>query len=146
MAEIDYTRLKAILDTYGLNCIAQMQQILQNKGARNLQNQLNHQVVEDIDYVNLVITMPEYGIWADAGRGPGVFPPPDAIKDWMISRGIDLKYQYPIARKIASEGTKNSAKDFIQTFYLLQQVYADQISQAVTEDYVQAIRQSFTEE
>lgn len=147
MAEIDYTKLKEILDTYGLDTIAQMQQILTDKGTRNLQNQLNHEIVEAVDYVNLIISFPYYGVFADAGRGTGMQPPKDNIQAWVESRGLPLSAVFPIARKIGQFGTNpDSSKHFIQTFYILQSFYADQISQAVTKDYVQAIRQSFTEE
>jgi hypothetical protein len=40
------------------------------------------------------------------GRGPGKFPPLAAIVDWCAIRGISRSLAFPIAKKIAEEGSK----------------------------------------
>jgi len=49
---------------------------------------------------------PDYFIFEILGRGPGNMPPLDAIKEWVISKGIQQKFAYPIAKNIANEGTR----------------------------------------
>lgn len=46
--------------------------------------------------------------WADKGRGPGKFPPIQAISEWAAVKGISQDAVFPIARKIAQEGTPAS--------------------------------------
>ncbi len=40
------------------------------------------------------------------GRAPGKMPPLNAIIDWCNDRGLPRSMAWPIARKIAEEGTK----------------------------------------
>jgi len=47
----------------------------------------------------------EYASYADKGRRPGRMPPVDAIKAWCRVKGIPENAAYPIALKIAREGT-----------------------------------------
>lgn len=49
---------------------------------------------------------PDYLIFEILGRGPGNMPPVEAIKEWAVSKGIQQKFAWPIAKKIAQEGTR----------------------------------------
>jgi len=53
-----------------------------------------------------VLKTPDYFIFEILGRGPGGLPPLEAIRDWVTSKGIEQKSIYPIAKKIADEGTR----------------------------------------
>lgn len=66
---------------------------------------------------SLWFVLPEYWYYAENGRGPGKFPPPDAILKWiqfkkLVPRSHSGKIPttnqlvYLISRKIALEGTK----------------------------------------
>lgn len=44
--------------------------------------------------------------WVFTGRGPGGFPPLSKIIDWLNSRGLPRAMAWPIAKKIAEEGSK----------------------------------------
>lgn len=46
-----------------------------------------------------------YLTFLDQGRGPGKFPPPDAMAGWAIRKPVEIN-PYLIGRKIAREGTE----------------------------------------
>lgn len=88
---------------------------------------------------------PEYWKFANYGRGPGKFPPPDKIEKWIIRRKITpyptrngrtptrKQLTYLISRKIAEEGFKGSG--FLEKGLDQQQDYwEDRIATAVTLD------------
>lgn len=88
---------------------------------------------------------PEYWKYANYGRGPGKFPPPDKIEDWIIRRKITPyptrsgktptrpQLTYLISRKIAREGFEGSG--FLEKSLSEQQDYwEDRIKEAISED------------
>ena len=88
---------------------------------------------------------PEYWKWANYGRSPGKFPPPDKIEDWIIRRKISpyptksgktptrKQLTYLISRKIAREGFEGSG--FLEKSLSEQQDYwEDRIKKAISED------------
>ena len=88
---------------------------------------------------------PEYWKYANYGRSPGKFPPPDKIEDWIIRRKITpyptksgkiptrKQLTYLISRKIAREGFKGSG--FLEKSLSEQQDYwEDRIKEAISED------------
>ena len=88
---------------------------------------------------------PEYWKYANYGRGPGKFPPPDKIEDWIVRRKISpyptksgrvptrKQLSFLIARKIAREGFEGSG--FLQKSLKEQQDYwEDRISDAIYKD------------
>lgn len=44
--------------------------------------------------------------WVFTGRSPGGFPPLSKIIDWLNARGLPRAMAWPVAKKIAEEGTK----------------------------------------
>ena len=88
---------------------------------------------------------PSYWKFANYGRSPGKFPPPDKIEDWIISRKITpyptksgkiptrKQLTYLISRKITREGFEGSG--FLEKSLSEQQDYwEDRIKQAISED------------
>ena len=88
---------------------------------------------------------PEYWKWANYGRSPGKFPPPDKIEDWIIRRKITpyptksgktptrKQLTYLISRKIAREGFEGSG--FLEKSLKEQQEYReDRTKEAISED------------
>lgn len=88
---------------------------------------------------------PSYWKFANYGRSPGKFPPPDKIEDWIIRRKITpyptksgktptrKQLTYLISRKIAREGFKGSG--FLEKSLSEQQDYwEDRIKEAIGED------------
>jgi len=55
--------------------------------------------------------------FVEGGRGVGGMPPYQAIKDWVIARGIPMSAIYPIRKKIAERGTNlwidNDRRDIV---------------------------------
>lgn len=88
---------------------------------------------------------PEYWRWANFGRGPGKFPPPKVIDNWITRRKI-VPYKLPsgitptrkqlvylISRKIATVGFKGSG--FLEATIEEQQDYWEtRITDAITDD------------
>ena len=92
----------------------------------------------------LYFNLPDYWIFAEEGRRPGKFPPPNAILKWiqfkrLVPRAINGKVPstnqlvYLISRKIALEGMKGK--------HLLQQTIdetystlVDKLVEAITEE------------
>lgn len=76
--------------------------------------------------------LPSYWYYIEHGRGPGRFPPIEAIQNWMTAKHIVPRedrtvpqVSYLIARKIAREGTqgKHAAEgtiDFVKNTFLPQ--------------------------
>lgn len=99
-----------------------------------LRDRLSQYDLEDSDLANnisfqingnvLTIDMMEYATFVDEGRDAGSFPPPDAIYDWVVKKGLTLddgtgdieqdrkSLSYLIGRKIEQEGIEE--KPFIQ--------------------------------
>ena len=88
---------------------------------------------------------PSYWKYANYGRGPGKFPPPDKIEDWIIRRKITpyptrsgktptrKQLTYLISRKIAREGFKGSG--FLEKSLEEQQDYwEDRIKESISKD------------
>lgn len=88
---------------------------------------------------------PEYWKYANYGRGPGKFPPPDRIEDWIKRRKISptptksgrlpttKQLAFLIGRKIAEEGFKGSG--FLERSLEEQEEYwEDRISDAIYKD------------
>ena len=88
---------------------------------------------------------PSYWKYANYGRSPGKFPPPDKIEDWIIRRKITpyptrsgkiptrKQLTYLISRKIAREGFKGSG--FLEKSLEEQQDYwEDRIKEAISKD------------
>ena len=88
---------------------------------------------------------PGYWRYANYGRSPGKFPPPDKIEDWIVRRKISpyptksgktptrKQLTYLISRKIAREGFEGSG--FLEKSLSEQQDYwEDRIKEAISED------------
>lgn len=147
MKEVDYRRVRKILEKYGEDSVLEMVQILKSKGSKNLQNNISQKVSEDLEYIQLVITMPEYAQWADTGRqAGGVMPPYKKIREWCISRGIPEKAAYPIAKNIQKYGTTRSAKDFLKVFYQNFPSIKEALVKSLKEDYIKVLRQVISRE
>lgn len=96
----------------------------------------------------LYFNLPDYWIFAEEGRRPGKFPPPNAILKWiqfkrLVPRAINGKVPstnqlvYLISRKIALEGMKGK--------HLLQQTI-DEIYNTLVDKLVEAITEELEKE
>lgn len=84
----------------------------------NLSNSIETYFDIEGETYSVIIELADYWKYVEDGRGPGKFPPPDQIKEWMrfkhvipsakSSRKVPSTDQvaYLIGRKIATQGTK----------------------------------------
>ena len=106
-----------ILDKFGSDSVELMRdshiQAGQVASGRTLES-FQHVANIDADKVTLDIQAAEHTEYVDRGRGPGGFPPPDRILQWIDDKGLgaefDREYKkrsfaFLIGRKIAAEGT-----------------------------------------
>lgn len=96
-----------------------------------------------------VLRTPDYFIFEILGRGPGGLPPLEAIRDWVTSKGIEQKHIFPIAKKIANEGTrifKGEAEgiDFVGIFEDERNKFMREFADEQSEEIADAIISSFT--
>lgn len=94
-------------------------------------------------------SLPDYWIYAENGRGPGKFPPSEAILKWiqfkrLVPRAINGKVPttkqlvYLISRKIATLGTEGG--------YLFEKTLDDPNVDRLTDQIVDAITAEFEKE
>lgn len=89
-------------------------------------------VTVTVGELEVSLHLPSYAQYIEYGRGPGRFPPIEAIQNWMTVKHIVPRndatvpqVSYLIARKIAREGTqgKHAAEgtmDFVKNTFLSQ--------------------------
>ena len=89
-------------------------------------------VTVTVGELEVSLHLPSYWYYIENGRGPGKFPPIEAIQNWMTVKHIVPRndatvpqVSYLIARKIAREGTqgKHAAEgtmDFVKNTFLSQ--------------------------
>lgn len=70
--------------------------------ARSIQYKLN----DEGTAIELEIDSADYFKYVDEGRAPGAFPPMSDIIAWTRTKNIPIEAAFPIARKIAEEGTE----------------------------------------
>lgn len=87
-------------------------------------------VTVTVGELEVSLHLPSYWMYIEYGRGPGKFPPIEAIQNWMTVKHIVPQRDYTvpqvsylIARKIAREGTqgKHAAEgtiDFVKNTFL----------------------------
>lgn len=107
MTESDLIETRKVLESYGDETLNTMRNILiSNKklASGDLIESLSYQIVYDGEMLDIEFSMVDYGIYVDKGRKPGKFPPIASIRNWAAQKGIDQKFVFPIARKIANFG------------------------------------------
>ena len=103
----------------------------------------------------LYFNLPDYWIYAEEGRRPGKFPPPDAILKWIqfkrlvpTSRGGKIpttkQLVYLISKKIALHGTegKHLLQETIDETY---DTLVDQLVEAISEQLEEEIEKEINE-
>lgn len=85
---------------------------------RDIQKPGTFKFVKNKEVYELEVKLPDYANYIEQGRKPGSFPPPDAIKDWIVVRrllpraqrnipGVTLdSLAFLIGRKIKEKGIK----------------------------------------
>ena len=135
--------VRSVLKVFGEETIAEMIGILHNKNKEargKLLSSLKTELKEGLEELVLQFSMEDYGKWVDGGRRAGKKQPPiKNIEDWCEIKGIDKKFAYPIARKIAKEGIP--ATDFFEVPLRLRiEMLKNPLSEAMRADFVQLLR------
>jgi len=96
-------KIQKIAKDWVQNVIDLMQQAILDQsdfGGQRFLTKIDYKVEEG----RIILSFPEYGKWIDTGRRPGKMPPSSALTGWMHYHGIDMKWLFPIQRKIGREG------------------------------------------
>ena len=106
----DFPLTYKVLDDYGKSVVKEIKQNLDNTHS-NATGTLKKSITYNIVFTGMLMTvefyMADYGKWVDEGRKPGgKMPPLKKILEWTSVRGIDSKYVWPIAKKIAEDGIR----------------------------------------
>lgn len=97
-----------ILRKLGNEMLSKMKSLLIRGGKEdsNFIKNLRIDIGEREGVIDLILNMPDYGIFIDSGRRPGKMPPQGVLLNWMSRKGIEKKAEYPIRRKIGEKGIK----------------------------------------
>ena len=107
MTETDLIETRRVLESYGDETLNTMRNVLiSNKkvNSGDLLDSLSYQIIYDGETLDIEFSMIDYGIYVDKGRKPGKLPPIDSIRNWAAQKGINQRFVFPIARKIAEFG------------------------------------------
>lgn len=153
MTDIKWTNLERVLNEFADAFIAQARANLETNNTnatRELYDSMEKIIEIGEDRYSVKISLADYWTYVENGRGPGKFPPPPAIRNWIEVKPVN---PYPLAngktpsvdqltfligRKISQEGTEaqpfiEPAKDIIPSW---EQRIDDAIAQDVS-DYIE---------
>lgn len=122
MAQLDikWTNLERALNEFADYFIQQAKQNLESNGSnasRDLYNSFEKIIEIGEDYFSVKVSLEDYWYYVENGRGPGKFPPPDAIRKWIEIKPLTpapgtngkvpsvVQLTFLVSRKIANEGT-----------------------------------------
>ena len=106
--------LKATLEGWGMDAVERMSSSVA-VASGHLKDNMDWKVTTEGDNVICTISMPKYAEYVEYGRPPGKMPPLSAIKDWLQIKGMADELAYPIAKKIADQGTR--PQPFIRPYW-----------------------------
>lgn len=97
-------------------------------------------VTVTVNDLEVTLHLPSYWYYIEHGRGPGKFPPPEAIQNWIRVKNIVPRenrtvpqVSYLIGRKIAREGTQG--KQALEgTLDYIQNTFFPRLYSAIVED------------
>lgn len=120
MMDIEWKNLARVLDEFADRFIELAQANLANNGT-NASGELSRSLEKIIeigeDNYSVKISLEDYWYYVENGRGPGKFPPPPAIRNWIEIKPVNPlpgangkvptveQLTFLISRKIAQEGT-----------------------------------------
>lgn len=121
MIDIKWKNLERVLNQFADAVITTAKDNLANNGTNasmELSNSLEKIVEVGEDHFSVKISLADYWYYVEHGRGPGKFPPPPAIRNWIEVKPVnptpDARGRIPtveqltflIGRKISQEGTE----------------------------------------
>lgn len=117
---IKWIRLEEVLNEFADAFIQAARDNLQANGTNasyDLYNSFEKIVEIDDGAFKVSVSLAEYWKWVENGRGPGKYPPPEAIRRWIEVKPVNIspingrmpsveQVGFLIGRKIAEEGTE----------------------------------------
>lgn len=115
----------------------------------NLLNSIDYKVQYDDRAIWVELHLEDYYKWVENGRGPGKFPPPDKIMEWIRVKPVipddrggklptEQQLAYLIGKKIAEEGIEpgNQLHNAMDDIY---SQFEEKIDEAIALDVNEAI-------
>ena len=153
--DITWNHLSQVLNEFADHFIELARQNLDNNNtnaSHALYNSFEKIIEIGEDYFKVSISMEDYGKYVEHGRGPGKFPPPDKIREWIEIKPVQIQpgmngripsidqLTFLISRKIANEGTE--AQPFFEPAKEQAiQDFNDRINKAIEEDVMDYINE-----
>lgn len=117
--DIKWTALERVLNEFADTFIQNARDNLQADGSiatGELYDSFEKIIEIGEDYFSVKISLADYWTFVNSGRGPGKFPPPNAIRRWIEVKPVSPypingktpsvdQLTFLISRKIANEGT-----------------------------------------
>lgn len=105
-----------ILRGFGNRIVQSLKEKLSDRKI-NASGELSASIRYEVDEAGMTIYAVDYVVYANYGRKPGKFPPPDAIKQWIDDKHLTFEIPkdslaFLIGRKISEKGIP--AKNFIE--------------------------------
>lgn len=115
----------------------------------NLLNSIDYKVQYDDRAIWVELHLEDYYKWVENGRGPGKFPPPDKILEWIRIKPVipddrgrklptEQQLAYLIGKKIAEEGIEpgNQLHNAMDNIF---PQFEEKIDEAIAQDVNEAI-------
>ena len=100
----------------------------------------------EVGELEVTLHLPSYWMYIENGRGPGKFPPIQAIQNWIEVKHIVPRNNatvpqvaYLVARKIAREGTQGKHA-VAGTLDVFRDIFLPQITQAIVQDITEILK------
>lgn len=116
---MEWNNLRQVLGQYGEMVVKEWREMMDRDGKNatgTLYNSIKYRVNITDDAYDVIFDLADYFQYVENGRGPGNFPPMDAIREWIRQKPVlpseDSNGKLPsedqlaflIGRKIANEG------------------------------------------
>lgn len=154
---IKWTNLRRVLAEYGEALRNEYQDNLIRDGkiaSGNLLNSVEYQVEDKGRVISLSLRMEDYYKWVEEGRGPGKFPPPDKMLEWIRIKPIipddrggrlptEQQLAFLIGRKIAEEGIEGGHQ-LQRARASLKEEWESKIDEAISKDIYEGLEIIFS--
>lgn len=140
--------LTRVMNEFANEIVAQYKDNLSNNdhiASGKLRDSITFNVRMEDDYAAITINLEDYWKYIENGRGPGRFPPPDKILQWIRVKNIlpteingklptEKQLAYLIGRKISEKGYKGT-EDFKTAKDTVENIFIERMKLALVKDF-----------